>query len=169
MKNTLYKITYELIETMELVFDNNGELTPELESQLNNIETMLTEKTDNIVGWVEYQEDVLRLITEKIGDLNELKKKISSRMKKFDEYVEGCLIASGKDQLIGDTKKIKVNKRRDVVNIYDEKLIPFEYLTTKTETSVNKKEIMDALKKGIEVSGATITKSPNCSIKYGWK
>lgn len=169
MSLSLYQISEELRLTLERVFDNDGEVSEDLEQDLARVETMLIEKTDNIVEWVEYQSDLLKLIAEKKKQLDELKKKIDSRMDSFNFYVESCMGRLEKKALTGSTRTIKIRAKTDVVNIVNEKEIPLEFIKTKAETSVDKAEIKKVLKMGADVPGAELVKSTKPSVAYGWR
>lgn len=170
MNHSLYNIGEELRKNLELITENDGELTEEVKLALKNVESALMTKTDNIVEWVESQKDLIKLVKEKEDQIKELKKRIESRLEKFDSYVESCLQMMGKSFITGETKKIMASKRRMVVNIFDEGKIPLEFLNVpKVETKPDKKAIEKALKEGIEVPGAMMQESQNPSIKYGWK
>lgn len=170
MNQSLYKIGTELQQALEMVMDHDGEVTEEIEQALESIEKSLVEKTDNIASWVESQEDLVNLIKEKENQLKELKKKIEKRMSSFDLYVEGCLINMGKASLEGDTRKISIRKRSQVVQVTDESKLPLDYINIpKPVSKPDLKAIKKAIESGVDVPGAHITISQKPSVQYGWR
>lgn len=170
MDLSLYGISRELNELMEKVFDAEGEINEELEASLDHVKALMTEKTDNIVHWVEYQTDLIKLVADKIKTLKEFKDKIEARQDKFDEYVIGCLKTLNTNVIEGSTKKIAVHKPRKVVVITDESKIPLDYLNIpKPKTEIDLKKIAKDLGNGALIPGAEMGLSKNIPVKYGWK
>lgn len=171
MSNSLYVISNELKELMDQCFDNDGEIDNDLEQKLKAIESELTQKTDNIVAWIDSKQSLVNLIKEKRKSLTEYLEKTEASIERFNVYVESALLRMDKKSIEGELCKISMPKKQLVVQIDNEEMLDFDYLVVPTipKPTPNKIKIKEALKKGLQVDGASLVESKNVSIKYGWK
>lgn len=168
--NSLYSISTEMQILLEEVTAADGELNPELEEKIALISNQMTQKTDDIVSWVNSQDDLIKLAKSKINDLNEFIEAIEKRLIKFDGYVDNCLKSLGTNKIEGQLYSISKRKPVQVVNIFDEKLIPVDFVKIpEPKPMIQKAEIGKALKAGQEVPGAELKESTNVSITYKLK
>ena len=167
MKTSLYQIASEVQSTLEEIVSLEGELTPEVEQKIKSLENILAEKTDNVVEWVESQNDLVLLAKNKIKDLSEFISRIENRLGKFDEYVNNCMASMGSQKIEGKLHSIVKRKPVQVVTVFDETLIPMEFVKIpEPKPAISKTEIGKALKAGIEVPGAKLEESKTISISY---
>ncbi len=170
MQNSLYQITTELQSLLDEVTQADGELTPELEEKINEVSTTLTQKTDGVVGWVNYQEDLIGLAKNRIGELQELIQRVEKRLEKFDGYVNACLMTMGTNKIEGKICTITKRKPSQVVVVFDESQIPLEFIKIpEPKPAIQKAEIGKALKLGHAVPGAHLEESKTISITYKTK
>lgn len=170
MQNSLYQITNEMGLLLEEISTAEGEITPELEAKLSQVNIALVEKTDDIVAWVNYQEDLMELAKKRIGELSQFIHRTGGKLEKFDSYVDTCLKKFGTNKLEGKLCSISKRKPSQVVNVFDETLIPMDFIKIpEPKPAVQKTEIAKALKAGIEVPGAKLEESQNVSISYKMK
>jgi hypothetical protein len=167
---SLYGITSEIRAITDVLANTDGEITPEIETAITALNEALMSKTDNVVSWVKSQEDLMEIADKRMNELQEFKSKIYNSLRKFDEYVSNCMDMAQLQKIEGKVVAIKKRKPVKVVNIFDESLIPMEYINIpEPKPTVMKAKIGLALKSGIEVSGAVLEDSKNISISYGLK
>lgn len=167
---SLYSLTSDFSNLMESIAENGGEIDEEKEAALASAHLALTTKTDNVVAWIHSQEDLIALADNRIKQFQEFKKKILNRLEKFDGYTNACLETLNVMKLEGTLSVIKKRKPTKVVVIHDETLIPMDFIKIPEPVpSIMKKEIGDALKKNIEVPGASLEDSKNISLSYDLK
>lgn len=170
MQNSLYQISSEMDQLLEAVATADGEITPEIEAQIAQVNTALVEKTDGIVSWVNYNEDLIELAQKRIKDLQEFILRTNAKLGNFDKYVNACLQRVGTNKIEGKLYSIVKRKPSQVVNIFDETLIPMDFINIpEPKPTVQKAEIAKALKAGKEVPGAKLEESQNISIQYKTK
>lgn len=170
MQNSLYQISTEMDQLLEAVASAEGELTPELEAQIAQVNTALVEKTDGIVAWVNYNEDLIELAQKRIKELQEFIQRTNTKLGNFDKYVDNCLQKVGASKIEGKLYSIVKRKPSQVVNVFDETLIPMDFINIpEPKPTVQKVEIAKALKAGKEVPGARLEESKNLSISYKTK
>lgn len=109
-------------------------------------------------------------ITSAIEDWKEKKEKLKKQIENCKDYLLGSMmianinkISSPDDPLFNLSTRINQPK----LDIIDEKLIPENYYTTKTEvkTTIDKGLIKSDFKKGMDVPGAQLTQRMSLIIK----
>lgn len=164
---TLYQISAEMGRAIEEITDNEGELTPELEAKIAQVQNDMIHKTDSIVAWVNYNNDLKEIAKKRIEELQDIISRIDKRLEKFDQYVDSCLSKLGANKIEGKMFTIAKRKPSMVVNVFDESLLPMEFINIpEPKPTVSKTAIAKALKEGKEVPGARLEESKKISISY---
>lgn len=163
MNNSLYDIKNKFVE-LALRDDLTEEETQELATILSN---ELTNKSMNIIGFVKNVEGNLDMLDAEIKRLQELKKATNNKLDKFKQYVEKNMLELGIEEMTTPIGKLSFRKSPASVEIIDESLVPEEYIKIKTETSVDKKAILDAFKETGEIINGTriVTDKRKLTIK----
>ena len=101
-----------------------------------------------------------------IDALKEYKKQLDykiqckqNRIDNIKEYLRGNMEASGIKKIQCPLFTINCVGGRAMVSIDDEESIPDEYMTVTVTTKADKKAILDALKNGESIEGASLTES----------
>lgn len=163
---SLYTLTEEMIKTLDYLYDDLGEIDEQKELRTKEINELIIKKTDNIAEYVQFQEDLIRSAKERIERINDFIKKTERGLERLDNHVAACLDLSAKEKLEGAFSTITRIKPRDTAEITNEELIPVDYLyTPEPVAKVDKKLLLEDLKKGKVVPGAKLGKS-KLSIKY---
>lgn len=151
---SLYSLTNEL-RTIEEKMENGEELN---EQEILSLQTEILEKTDNCVGYMMSLEDFEKALSERKKQVDIALKAVRSKLERFEDYTLKCMNNIGTQSIQGKSSIIKTRKPVDIVEITNENDIPMQYLKTETITSLDKKALLDDLKKGIEVEGAKLSK-----------
>lgn len=167
---TLYELTkeqqylYDLLANGEAIDMETGEIDPVVEEQLKINNEQIDEK---IKAWG----IVFKQLLADAKMLKDEEEAISIRRKRADRHaellknrLENYMILLGKPQF-KDTKVDISFRKAKKVEIVNEKLLPEEYLSVKTTITPAKTLIMNALKEGKEVQGATLVETQNIQIK----
>lgn len=163
---SLYTLTEEMVKTLDYLYDDLGEIDEQRELRVKEIQELIVKKTDNIAEYVQFQEDLIKSAKERIERINDFIKKTERGLERLDQQVAVCMDLSAKEKLEGAFSSITRIKPRDVVDITNEELIPVDYLyTPEPVAKVDKKLLLDDLKKGKPIPGAKLGKS-KLSIKY---
>lgn len=158
----LLKISDELTS---LLLDSGGELTEELETKLNDLESNLLKKFDA------YAQVIEQIKTQKEFALTRLKEweQVISRCESSIEFLTArlktALIMQNKEAVHGMEYTVKLQENPPKVIIQDESLLPGKYLTTETTTKISKRDILNDIKAGNQVPGADIEQSSRIVIK----
>ncbi len=156
--STLRELSHELQEVQSLALDPD---VPEeaLRDTLDGIEGMFNEKAVRIVHVIANSGTDVDAISAEIKRLSERKRSIELAQDRLREYLRFNMEAAGISKISSPLFTITLAAGRDIVEIYDEAALPDEFVRVKTVVSPEKADILKALKSGIDVPGATITKS----------
>ena len=156
--STLRELSHELQEVQSLALDPD---VPEeaLRDTLDGIEGMFNEKAVRIVHVIANSGTDVDAISAEIKRLSERKRSIELAQDRLREYLRFNMEATGISKISSPLFTITLAAGRDIVEIYDEAALPDEFVRVKTVVSPEKADILKALKSGIDVPGATITKS----------
>ena len=160
-KNSLFQINSELVEVTNLLIENGGELTPELETRLQIAENELKTKSVNYYHVIKQIEAETTLIDAEIKRLQELKKSRINTVEKLENSLLYSMKLHGIEKIDTDTLKISIRRSKSV-EIVDIELLPFNCL--KIEKKAVKSEIKKLIEEGMEVEGAKIVE--NTSIQF---
>lgn len=160
---SLYDIKNKFVELA-----NRDDLSEEEAKELCTILAQeLTEKSANIIYHIRNSELNIEAVDKEIARLQEIKKMATSRLDKFKSYVELNMTQLGIQEINTPVGKMSFRKLPASVEIVNEDLIPTEYIRTKTETSVDKKAILEAYRENGEIVYGTriVTDKVKLNIK----
>jgi hypothetical protein len=160
-KNSLFQINSELVEVTNLLIENGGELTPELESRLQIAENELKAKSVNYYHVIKELESTTNMIDAEIKRLQELKKARVNTIEKLENALLYSMKLHGIEKIDTDTLKISLRRSKSV-EVVDIDLLPFNCL--KIEKKAIKSEIKKLIEEGMEIDGAKIVE--NTSIQF---
>ena len=163
----LTEIVAQAASLESLLIESGGELTPDLEALLNEVEKNLTEKADGYsavlarlehaqAGWAEQAEKYQR-VASSIGFLR-------SQLK---ERIKMAMIAMGRDEIRCGLVRFKLQKTNPSL-VIDDKMLPLSYQIVETTYKPDKERIRSELKAGATIPGATL-QSGQCLREYANK
>lgn len=159
---SLYRISQEQQALNELLFEAEGELTPELEEALAINEANLTLKAENYAtSMAMFAASVEAAKTER-KRLDAYIKRAENAQERMKNALSTALETFGLDRLEVGTYRISFRKSEAVI-VDDELTVPDEYIIV--ETKVNKAQLKADLKEGLVVSGAHLETRKNIQIR----
>jgi hypothetical protein len=168
MELSLYKISSDTRELIEKIAEADGELTDNQDKLLVEMQYQLRNKVEGVVHWVNYQQDLIKAGKERIAELEKFIEKTNRSVERFNDYVSTCMSMLSTNKIEFGIYSIVKTKPREVVEIYDENLIPIEFIKMPPppEPVISKQSIAKVLKDGIEVPGARLIESQKTTINY---
>lgn len=158
---SLYNITLEqqiLMHEIELM---DGELTPELEESLIINKKDLEKKSIAYLAVIKEKEANNTLIDSEIKRLQGLKKRNNNILDRLKYNLLNYVKLNGAFEICFN----KFGTRKSTtIEITDLDLLSNDYKTIKTTETADKKAIKDAIKNGVEVSGAIVSENLNLKI-----
>lgn len=162
--SNLFKIQQQYIDLANSIIDNGGEVTPEIETQLQITEAELQEKATSYGYVVKSLEYDCEVIDAEITRLNGLKKSRQSTIERMKNTVSEAMQNCGIFEVKSPTMKLSFLKS-EKCEIYSEKQIPAIYKREVTTVKIDKAAIKKAIKAGETVAGARIQENQNLQIK----
>lgn len=162
MKNTLYEIKNEYLELINQVEELNGEITPEIEEQLQINQNELQNKAIAYHSVILAKDAFNMQIDNEIKRLQALKKRNNNLIDNLKNRLVGAVQMFGEFTVGTNTFGLRKSER---VEVGDVNSLPKEYKTVKVTEQANKTEIKKALKLGEEIKNCDIVESYNLKIK----
>ncbi len=159
----LYEITEQHKELLALA-DENEDMAQAVANTMELIEGDFNDKAISLIHVVNNMGDDVETIKNEIARLSARKKIMENKQASMKEYLRVNMEASCIKKITCPLFTITLKSGRDIVKIYDSDKIPSDYLNIKTIMTPMKKEILDALKNGDNVDGASIIKSSSSII-----
>jgi hypothetical protein len=164
MNQSIYKIQNEFQLIIAEVINNEGEITPELETALTINKEQLQSKAVDYCYVIKQLDYDCEQIDNEVARLNKLKKVRANLTDRLKNTVSSAMQLSDVDKI--ETPLIKLSFRNsESVEITNESQLDACFIVTKTVTSPDKKAIKDAIKSGVLVEGAIISYNKNLQIR----
>lgn len=153
MKTTLYTITEDQRLLNAMLEENGGELTPEIEEAMQITEDNLLAKAEAYGATISEYDAQAEACAAEIKRLTAYKKTCENVSKRMRERLSDAMHTFDKDKLTAGTFRFSFRKSTSVL-VEDETIIPKEFF--KVEPTLKKKELLDALKAGELIAGASL-------------
>ena len=164
MNTSLYQISKDLLDIMSEIENNEGELTPELETALTITQDQFTTKS------IDYGHAILNLEsmaaaakTEK-NRLAKLQKYYDNTAKAINNAIVKAMDKTGKTELKTPTLRLSL-RHTTSTEVDDITALPKEFKTTKIEEVADKTAIKKAIQSGQDVPGAHLITNVSLQIK----
>lgn len=163
--SNIYQIGQEYLELSEILQDNGGELTEELEVRLAINESNLVEKSTGYIQVIKSLDAENDIIDSEIKRLQGLKSNRTKTINRLKETVKDAMLIFGKDKIETPLYKITFRSSKSV-EIYDADLLPPECLRVEVVTKpISKTDIKKLIDSGKEIPGAKVVENRNLQIK----
>lgn len=166
----LYELTQEEKKLNDLFLSAIDEETGEikdsetLEELEKNFQTQLATKTEGIIKILREQEVDIERVEVEIERLQNLKARLKKANDNFKKYIKYNMMQLDKKKIETPLGNLTLTQTT-ATEVYDESVIPKEFLKEKVTYTVSKTEIKKALQEGIEVEGARLIVNTNLKIK----
>ena len=166
---SLYKITDEMIELSNALddpdnYDENGEILPVLQEQLEMVNQDFTNKAMACSYIKQSYDNDINEIDAEIKRLQSLKQSKIRAQNRINELILSNMNRLGLVEIKNPTRILKITNSVSA-EVYDMTKLPQEYLRTKTEVLPDKNKIKEDIKKGIDVNGAKLITTQHLKIK----
>ena len=124
----------------------------------------LEEKAESIAAIARNLEAAAAAIQEDERRMAKRRQAFERRADRLRTYLTDCMQMAGIKKIEGRRFSISVRKNPPSVEVYDESLLPSEFFRI-PDPVMDKKKVMDLLKAGMEVPGATLKQGTRLDIK----
>jgi hypothetical protein len=150
----LYELASELAVINDTLIDAQGELTPDLETRLDELNLQLTEKATGLRKWLVVIENDETALETEISRLQRIKKVNENLRERLKEYVKKNMEVAGLKTIKTQIGTFSVVPNPISLECISEEMTPENFKETIPEKKVpNKPLIKTTLSEGYEVSG----------------
>lgn len=165
MNKSIYQIEIAHRNLVEELIENEGELTPELETQLAISYEDLQQKGVAYTFVIKDQEGVISQIDAEIKRLSDLKKRKEKAVEKLKETLVNAMEVFGVQKLESPIVSISL-RASESVEVLHLAMLDEEYKKCSTPVwSADKLKIKQAFKDGKTIEGALLVKKNSLQIK----
>lgn len=159
----LFNLTQEQFALLDLIEQNEGEMSPEQEEALLISKQDFERKAFGYRGMIKHVESELAACEDERDHLNRLIRIKKNQVDRLENALSDSMKVLGLDELKFPTGRISF-RRSESVEIENEALIPKKYIRVTEKREPNKVEIKKALKEGLKVRGAFLQENKNIQI-----
>ena len=163
ISNDLKKI-YEDLDNGNGIDLETGEIKPEIMQQLSISRNELETKAVDYGYVIKAFDDEIDIIDREIERLEERKAYVKKNKERMKTIVGSAMEEFGINKIKSETLQLSFRKSESV-EVFDESLVDEKFKKVKTEISLDKTAIKNAIKEGKEVAGASIVERQNLQIK----
>lgn len=168
MSKTLFDISQDFLNVLQMLEDADEVSKEILASALEQVEMELGSKMENIVKLRKHFEAEAEKFKAVKDEFQAKERAMRNHANRLKEYMEDVLLSLGYN---ADNKKkvdaglwtVGMEKSAPSLKVEDEALIPEEFFVT--ESRLQRRQVLDALKEGAEIEGATITQSQHVRVR----
>ena len=158
---SLYSITEEYLQLLNMEEDIDEQAFKDtLESITDELET----KADNIAKIIKELEGDVDTLKKEEERLAKKRKSIENKKSKLKDYLEESMILTGKSKLKTKLFGFTIQKNPPSLDIKAEENIPKNYYIEQ-QPKLDKKELLKAIKEGLEVEGVELKQSESLRIR----
>lgn len=161
MSSSLFDITLEQRSLINEIESMEGEITPEMEAQLEITHDQLERKSIAYLEVIRKKESFNSLIDNEVKRLQAMKKRNNNVVDRLNSNLLMAVKAFG-DYVVG-TQKFGTRKSSRVI-VEDVNSLPKKYKTIKVTEAADKASIGEALKAGKKIKGCHIQDNLNLKI-----
>lgn len=163
---TLYELSDAIRQVIDRGFALDGE-TGEItfdETNLDELRLMFREKAEACALYVKDQRALAKAIRDEERSLAERRRSAERRADRVERYLLAHIDELPDRRL--ETPRVALSTRRSTaVEVYNDGMVPDEYMTYKTTKTVNRDAIRKALKSGESVPGCHLEERTNVIIR----
>lgn len=166
----LYELTAEEQKLQELFLmaldEETGEIKDNdiLEKMEEELKTAITVKSTGIIKALRQQELDIETVNSEIERLKSIKDKMTKANENFKKYIKFNMSQMNIKKIETPLGKLSL-RQTTATEIYDEGLIPKEFMKEKITYTASKTEIKKALESGQDVQGARLIVNTSLIIK----
>jgi len=162
--SSLFKISNDMQLIVNELIANGGELTDELQDQLQITESQMKQKASGyaqVIRAMKYDNDVVDAEIKRLQAIKKVRKNTTERL---ENALSDAMQQFELDVIDTPTTKISFRSSQSV-EITDENAIDKQFKTQIITTKIDKMEIKRAIKGGATVDGAELITNKNLQIK----
>lgn len=154
-KKSLALLAEEKSNIERILEESGGELTPEIEEQLNELDLQTAHKLDGYYAFMERCKSVGELMEARAVELQKIANGHFNLAERLKKGIMFAMSTMGVQEIVGNMKRAKLSPTKGRL-VIDEKLLPEEFKIQVTTMVPDKERIREKLELFEEVPGAKI-------------
>ena len=157
----LYELAQNYAELLEIAEEIESDA---LVDTLEALQDAIEDKAENIAKLIKNLEADARIIKEEEQRLAERRRAIEAKVDKLKMYLQEQLETAGLQKVKRPTITVSIQANPPSVDVIDETAIPIDFLIPQP-AKVDKKSILERLKKGESVPGVALKQTKGVRIR----
>ncbi|MCU5522729.1 siphovirus Gp157 family protein [Bacillus sp. TK-2] len=158
----LYNLTGQFLNIQNMITDG---VDPEvIQDTLEAVEEAIEQKALNTAYIIKFIEGNVETIKIEEKRLAARRRALENNAKNLRSFLEQSLKAAEMDEVKNETLTLKFRNNAPSLDITEGAQIPQMYYKT-AEPSLDRKQLLDAVKKGIQIEGVTTKRTKTLQIK----
>lgn len=158
---------YELEQQYRMLLDDDASTPEDIEAWnglLDKLGGEIDVKVTNIALVVKQLQAEEKALADEVASLQEKKRTRANKVERLKAYMLEGMTLAGIEKTTDVRAEVRVQKNPPKLEIADDHYIPDEYWVEQ-EPSVDKRELLTALKDGLEIPGVSMVQEKGIRIK----
>lgn len=160
----LYEISNEFQKIVDLI-ENCDEMTPELIAEFESVSQDASAKVINIGAFIKNLEAESQSMDSYIKNMQERQAKVDKKIESLKDYLKYNMDILKLNKVESPEFDVQLRANQYSLDLFDQALIPKEYIRVKESVSISKQDIIKDLKVGCDVPGARFVTTKSVLIK----
>ncbi len=160
----LYEISSEFQKVVDLI-ENCDEMSPELIEQLNAVSDNASAKVLNVAAYIKNLEAESISMDIYINNMQDRQLRITKRIDSLKEYLRYNMDILKLNKVESPEFDVQLRANQYSLDLFDQALVPKEYLRVKETVTLSRADIIKDLKVGCDVPGARFVTTKSVLIK----
>ena len=157
----LYELAQNYAQLMEMAEEMESDA---LVDTLESLQEAIEDKAENVAKLIKNLEADVKVIRDEEKRLAERRQVIENKVERLKSYLQEQLETAGLQKVKRPTITVSIQNNPPSVDVIDETLIPADFLIPQP-AKVDKKSILERLKKGESVPGVTLKQTKGVRIR----
>ncbi|MCC0830992.1 siphovirus Gp157 family protein [Staphylococcus capitis] len=160
--SSLFNLKDNYKQVYELIVEQEDEQI--LKDTLDSINDALEDKADGYVAVIKSLETDNNAIDEEIKRLKQRKTSNENGIKRLKETLQQVMEETGKEKFKTALNSYSIANNPPSLEVKDKNVVPKEFFTEQ-EPKLNKKELLKAVKEGLEIKGIELKQSRSLRVR----
>lgn len=160
----LYEISNEFQKVVALI-EECDEMSPEVIAMLNDVSENAHEKVINVGAFIKNLESQSISMDIYINNMQDRQLKITKKIDSLKEYLKHNMDILKLNKVESPEFDVQLRANQYSLELFDQALVPKEYLRVKETVTISRQDIIKDLKVGCDVPGARFVTTKSVLIK----
>lgn len=160
----LYEISNEFQKVVDLI-ENCDEMTPEIIAMLDEVSKDASEKVISVAAYIKNLEVQSKGMDDYIKNMQDRQAKIDKKAEGLKDYLKYNMDILKLQKVESPEFDVQLRANNFALDLFDQTLVPKEYLRVKETVTISRQDIIKDLKVGCDVPGARFVTTKSVQIK----